>query len=355
MTADKHFNRWMRRAGVVFLLVLAYVLMADMAIPMTPHAMVQRPVLTIAPRVAGEVVEVDVTNNQAVKAGDLLFRIDPSDYQLAVQKAELALREAQQTNDNLKAQLAQADAAITEAKAEDLEKRRELKRLRALHQRKLVSQQQVDQAATDVDAAAAQLLAAQEKRRAIAIDLGGEGDQNLRLQQAQNQLDQARLDLSRTEVRAPEDGVVSNLQLVSGIQAQAKQSLLSLVVTGRERIAADFREKTLKDVAADAPAWVVFDALPGKVFPAVLSSRDLGVAKGQLSPNGQLAQPDDSDRWVRDAQRIRIYVKLDDNKLPQSLVTGSRATVMLTGTDSGLLRWVGKLQMNIVSLLHYVY
>jgi len=354
MTADKHFNRWMRRAGALFLLVLAYVLIADMVIPMTPHAMVQRPVLTIAPRVAGEVTQVDVTNNQKVKAGQLLFRIDPSDYQLAVQKAELALSAAQQTNDNLRAQLAQADAAVRAAEAGSSEKRREFKRLQSLRATKVVSQQALDQAATAVDTSAAQLVAAKEKRRAIRVQLGLEGDRNLLVRQAQNQLDSARLALARTEVRAPEEGVVSNLQLVSGIQAQAKQSLMSLVVTGKERITADFREKTLSGIADRARAWVVFDALPGRVYPAVLSSRDLGVAQGQLSPNGQLAAPEDSDRWVRDAQRVRVYVELEQ-KLPPSLVTGSRATVMLAGTDSGLLQWIGKTQMRIISLLHYVY
>lgn len=354
MTADKHFNRWMRRSGMLFLIVLAYVLLGDMAIPMTPHAMVQRPVLTIAPRVAGEVIDVAVVNNQKVKAGELLFRIDPSDYELEVQKAELALSAALQTNDSLRAQLAQADAAVKGAEADNLEKQRELKRLQTLRATMAVSQQALDQAATAVDTSAAQLVAAREKRRAVDVQLGLEGSKNLLVRQAQNQLDSARLALARTEVRAPEDGVVSNLQLVSGIQSQAKQPLLSLVVTGKERITADFREKTLSGIADSATAWVVFDALPGRVFPAVLSSRDLGVAQGQLSPNGQLAAPDESDRWVRDAQRVRVYLELDD-KLPSALVTGSRATVMLAGTDSALMRWIGKTQMRIVSLLHYIY
>ena len=122
----------------------------------------------------------------------------------------------------------------------------------------------------------------------------------------------------------------------------------------RPLLVGNIREKTLKDVTVEAPALVVFDALPGRVFTAVLSGRDLGIAQGQLSPDGQLARPEDSDRWVRDAQRVRIYVNLDE-RLPGALVTGSRATVMLAGTDSGLLRWIGRMQMKTVSLLHYVY
>ncbi|EKE74904.1 HlyD family secretion protein [Gallaecimonas xiamenensis] len=354
MTADKHFNRWMRRAVALFLLVLAYVLMADMTIPMTPHSMVQRPVLTIAPQVAGEVVEVAVSNNQAVKAGDLLFRIEPRDYQLAVEKAELALSEAQQTNDSLRAQLAQAGAAVRQAQVAAAEAKREFNRLEALRGRKLVSQQQLDQTATNVDATAASLVAAQQQQRSVQAQLGESGEQNLRLRQARNQLAQARLNLERTQVRAPEDGVISNLQLVAGVQTQAKQSLLSLVVSGKERIAADFREKSLARVKDGAQAWVVFDALPGQVFNATLSSRDQGVAQGQLLPNGQLAQPEQSDRWVRDAQRVRVYVNLDE-RLPASLVSGSRATVMLEASQNVVIDWLGKVQMRVVSLLHYVY
>ncbi len=354
MTADKHFNLWMRRAAVLFLLIMAYILMADVTIPMTPHSMVQRPVIVIAPQVAGEVTEVYVRNNQPVSAGDMLFRIDARDYQLAVEKAELALQQAQQENDELKAQLSQAAAVVREAEAEQAEKLRELKRLSLLQQQKLVSQQQLEQAASLLETATARSQAASDKYQTVVVQLGDEGEQNLRIRQAKNQLAQAQLALERTQVLAPEDGVVSNLQLVPGVQAQSRQALMSLVVTGKERISADFREKTLMNVPEHAKAWVVFDALPGQVFTAEFDSRDLGVAKGQFAANGQLAEPESSDRWVRDAQRVRVYLELN-TELPANLVSGSRATVMLAATDNRLLQWLGHAQMTFISIMHYVY
>jgi len=354
MSADQIFNRWMRRSVLLFLAVLVYVLIADVAIPMTPHAMVLRPVLSIAPQVGGEVIEVAVKNNQQVKSGDLLFRIDPRDYQLDVENAELSLKAARQTNGDLLAQLALADANLRQARVDATEKRRELKRLTSLRAKGLVSQQQLDQADTALQSADLMVLAASHKKNAVQIEVGDAGDQNLRIRQAQNRLDQAQLDLARTWVRAPKDGVIPNLQLVPGIQAQAKQPLMTLVAKGDEQISADFREKSVSQVQHGTAAWVVFDALPGQVFSADFKSRDLGVAQGQLSPNGQLAQPDDNDRWVRDAQRVRVYLSLQD-PLPPVLVSGSRATVMLAGSHNGLITWLGKAQMNIVSLLHYVY
>ncbi|MBC3765166.1 HlyD family secretion protein [Neptunicella marina] len=355
MTADKQFNRWMRRAFVLFVLVFAYIMLADVTIPMTPHSMVQRPVISVAPRVSGEVTQVYVSNNQQVKAGDLLFEIDPSDYQLALEKAQLALDAAKQANATLQAQLAQAAAAVTEANVALAEDQREYERMQALLVKNVVSQQQVDQLASSVEAAKARLAAAKQNQRAIDVELGDQGEQNLRERQARNQLELARLNLSRTQVMAPEDGVISNLQLVSGVQAQANQSLLSLVVVGKERIAADFREKSLTHIPQNANALVVFDALPGQVFNASLSSRDLGIAQGQNAANGLLATPDSSDRWVRDAQRIRVYVQLKSQTLPASLVTGSRATVMLENDNQGWMHTLAQLQMAMVSYLHYVY
>lgn len=354
MTADKHFNLWMRRAAVLFAMIFAYILLTDVTIPMTPHSMVQRPVLSIAPQVTGEVVDVNVRNNQAVKAGELLFRLDPRDYQLAVEKAELALQEASQANDGLRAQLQQAAALVVEAKATQAENVRELHRLQLLKPQKLVSQQQLDKALSQQQTADARLLAVQESYQVVLVQLGEEGTQNLRIRQATNALAQAKLNLSRTEIHAPDDGVISNLQLVPGMQAQARQALLSLVLTEKERISADFREKTLMNLPVHATAWVVFDALPGQVFAAHLESRDLGVANGQLAANGVLAAPETSDRWVRDAQRVRVYLDTD-KPLPATLVSGSRATVMLSATDNALLKGLGQVQMKLISLLHYVY
>ena len=355
MTADAHFNRWMRRALALFGLICTYIFIADLAIPLTPHSMVQRPVVGVAPRVAGEVIDVGVTNNQHVEKGDILFRIDPSDYQIALEKARMALSEARQYNESLEAQLAQARANILEYTVILEENQREYNRVVSLAKKELISAQHVDQMLAEVDAAKARLQAAKQHKHALQIELGEDGDNNLRLRIARIQIRRAELDLSRTVVKAPEAGFVSNLQLTPGIQAQASESLLSLVVTHKERIVADFREKSLSGIPPHAHALVVFDALPGKVFNGDMVSRDFGVETGQMKADGRLAKPDDSDRWVRDAQRVRVYVKLKEKGLPGNLVTGARATVLLQRENSGFFAWLANVQMKIISLLHYVY
>lgn len=354
MTPDVHFNRWMKRAIILFFVIFAYLVIADMTIPMTSYSTVQRPVLSIAPQVSGKVVEVAVHNNQQVKQGDLLFRVEDTDYRLAERQAELALQQAYQSNATLKANIAEADAELASAKVSLQESEREYHRLTKLRGQDLVSEQQLDQAQTQMQASRANFKAIEARKSAILIALGDDEDNNIDVNNARNALANARLDLARTDIRAPQDGVISNMQLVPGMVTQSNQALLSLVVTGKDRITADFREKSITNVQPGTAALIVYDAFPGELFEGQLASRDFGIAQGQNLANGVLATPDDSDRWVRDAQRIRVYVK-QQGDLPESLVSGSKATVMVESTDSSLFRFIGHLQMRIVSLLHYVY
>lgn len=99
---------------------------------------------------------------------------------------------------------------------------------------------------------------------------------------------------------------------------------------------------------------MVFDAFPGHVFRAHVTSSDAGILAGQEAVNGQLSEPETSNRWVRDAQRMRIHVTLDE-ELPKHLPTGARATVQLYNSEGPFARFFSGMQIHLVSLLHYVY
>jgi len=99
---------------------------------------------------------------------------------------------------------------------------------------------------------------------------------------------------------------------------------------------------------------VVFPAFPGRVFRAHVTSSDAGILAGQEAVNGQLSEPETSNRWVRDAQRMRIHVALDE-ALPKHLPTGARATVQLYNSEGPFARFFSGMQIHLVSLLHYVY
>mgnify|MGYP002136460635 CR=1 FL=1 len=165
--------------------------------------------------------------------------------------------------------------------------------------------------------------------------------------------------------------VLANIYPLVGLEMQGRQVQVTLasalrilwqdgmapvaaLVDDRIDIVADFREKSLRHTAVNTDAAVVFDALPGQVFPAHVTSSDAGILAGQEAVNGQLSQPEQSTRWVRDAQRMRIHVALDQ-PLAKPLPTGARATVQLYNSEGPFARTFAGLQIHLVSWLHYVY
>lgn len=354
MTPDQIFARWVKVSLTGFGVVFVYFLMADLVVPATPHARIIFPVVQVAPRISGQVTNVRAHNNQAVKSGDVLFTLDPTPYQLAVQAAQLDLENVQQTNQQLDASIAAATANIDAARVNARQLLLEQKRLHALLEKHSVAVQTYEETATRYQAAKAQVEVAIAQRHQLEVQRGATGDDNLALRQARNLLEQAELNLSYTQVRAEQDGVISNFHLNVGAYAQASVSLAALV-GGTPNVIADFREKSLSHLTMNEPATVTFDGLPGQTFAARVTNMDAGTYAGQLNPSGDLTSPETSDRWVRDAQRQRIHLTLDQSGSELTrLPSGARATVQLYHV-SGPLAWLGKVQIHFFSLLHYIY
>ena len=353
MSPDTRFRVWMLSSLLLAGASFVYYLFADIHMPVSPEARLTYHVTQIAPDVSGRVVEVLVRNNMRVNLGDVLFRIDPDSYRTAVHEAELQVEQAMQENSQLDAAVTAAAADVSRARAQLDDAERELGRFRDLVGDRYVSISDFDQAKARRDIAAAQLQATRATLNSVRVQRGEAGGHNLRLRRARNALANAQLDLRRTQVVAIESGIVSNMRLEAGSYAQAGAPKLALIKT-EPKLYADFREKALLYVSRGTRAEVAFDALPGKLFEAEVASLDAGVANGQINPDGRLAEPEQSDRWVRDAERVRVNLRLLDPP-PRLLMTGARATVQLHPRRRGLRYWLGHLQIRLISLFHYVY
>ena len=353
MTPDQRFARHVRFAIFILAGLFIYFLVADLYMPLTPQAQLTRSVVRIAPRVSGQVIEVTAINNQHVEAGQLLFRLDPRPFSLEVNKAQLLIERARQDYSERDANLAAAQADVSAAKAKVQELAAQADRMRSLHDKHFVSTQLRDQINANLIIAQAQVRAASSTVDEIKARRGPPGDDNVHIRQAHNLLEQARLQLQYSEIRAERAGVVGNLQLSPGAYLQAGDSVMALVEDNVD-VTADFREKALRHARPGTPASVVFDARPGEVFSAKISDLESGVKEGQIDANGDLAAPQQSDRWVRDAQRQRIHLAFD-TELPPSLPSGAKATVQLFASDNRVARLLGALQIRLVSFIHYVY
>ncbi|KTF08699.1 HlyD family secretion protein [Pseudoalteromonas sp. H103] len=354
MTPDQKFARYVRFSLIGFILVFVYYLVADMVLPVTPQARVYHPVVQISPQISGRVTSVKVSNNQAVKAGDVLFSIDQDPYILAKEQAQLALDDAKLQNKRLDTNVKALEAQISAAKAKQHEQKLLKNRGEKLYTQKSISEQALESIRANFQASKSSVAALEAQLAEAILARGESGSQNLAMRHGANQLAQAELNLSYTQVRALSDGTVANLQLLDGAYAVAGQPLLAIVAKKADLVA-DFREKSLSNMKPGSQARVVFDSRPGEVYEAVLDTFEAGVSSGQLSANGLLSTTETSNRWVRDAQRQRIHLKLTNHQdLIANMPSGSRATVQLL-PQSSIGQWFGSIQIRFISWLHYIY
>lgn len=354
MTPNQKFARYVRFSLIGFILVFIYYLVADMVLPVTPQARVYHPVVQISPQISGRVTSVQVSNNQSVKAGDILFSIDEGPYNLAKEQAQLALDDAKLQNKRLDTNVKALEAQISAANAKQHEQKLLKSRGEKLYKQKSISEQELESIRANFEASKANVAALEAQLAEAVLARGDSGNKNLAMRHAANQLAQAELNLSYTKVRALSDGVVANLQLLNGAYAVAGSPLLAIVAKKADLVA-DFREKSLSNMKQGTQARVVFDSRPGEVYDAILETFEAGVSSGQLSANGLLSTTETSNRWVRDAQRQRIHLKLINHQdLIANMPSGSRATVQLL-PESTIGQWFGSAQIRFISWLHYIY
>ncbi len=312
-TPDQAFARYVKLALVAFAVCFIYFVVADIRMPMTPQARVYHQVTQISPQLNGPIIKVLVSNNQHVEKGQVLFEIDDTPYNIALEKAQIKLANVAQENAQIDAQVDAMKARIAAATAILVERKSEYQRLNTLIESNVVSQQDVDKANAQLQSAEADLSALKAELNLQIVARGERGERNLKYREARNALNRAELNLAYTRIKAPHEGIMANMQVTKG--TYAKQSVpLASVVDNKLDLVADFREKSLTSVEKGVRAKVVFDAIPGKVFAAQVEDFEAGVSDGQLSANGKLAAVEKSNRWVRDAQRQRVHISLDESE-----------------------------------------
>ena len=342
----------------LLLILFVYHVLSDRYTPYTSSARVETFLTQVAPEVAGDVLDVGVKDNGTVRKGQLLFRIDPEPYQVAIRSAEANLSVALQAADVSAADIAAAQAQLTKQRV-DLAANRELGGIvTGLVDKKALAETQGIRARAEIAKTAADVSRAQADLRKARANLGAPGLNNPKVRQALAALDQARLDLRNTEVRAPANGTVTNLRLAAGQYVAPGQPLLSFLESGPRWISADMRENQLGNVKPGQDVTIALDIQPGKLFHGKVHSIGWGVSQGDEAPTGQLSSMPADQGWLRDPQRfpVRIMVLPDEAKEAGVDVgrSGAQANVIIFANDGSIMNPIGRLWIKIVALLSYL-
>ncbi|WP_147027828.1 HlyD family secretion protein [Methylobacterium oxalidis] len=333
--------------------LFAYGIAADRETPYTSQGLVQAYLVRIAPEVAGKVTEVGVRTDQRVEAGTILFRIDPDQYALAVQRAEANLEAAGQSIGASTAAVASAQANLAAALSKRENAREQTGRIFELVKKGVYAQARQQQAQTALDSAEAAVSQAQAEVEKAQQTLGPQGKDNPQIREAMGALAQANLDLTRTTVVAPSDGGVTNLSLAVGQVLGKGEAAMTYIDLREVWIEAAFRENSLESIKVGDPVEIVLDILPGRVIPGRVAALGYGVGNRSVDARTGLPTPRTQSGWIRTPQTMPVRIEFDRETRP--LRVGSQASVMVFPDDNPVMNAIGRFRMRLMALLTYVH
>ena len=349
-------RRWTLAILVVFVLLFGWTLIADRLTPYTSDASVRAFVVRTVPEVSGRVIEVAVHDNQIVRTGDLLYRIDPTPFRIAVERAEAKLAAAGQAVGASTAAVDAAQAQLVEAMAERTNVREQAGRVAELVRLGVYPRAKGDEARSKLDASEAQVKQAQASLEQARQALGPQGADNPQIREALAALEQARLDLAHTTLRAPDDGVVSNLQLNIGQFATAGKPALTFLDAQLVWLVAFLRENSLEYIKPGQRAEVVLDVLPGRVLPARVESIGWGVGDDDLdSATGLPRTRQGSGGWLAPAQRFPVQLAFETaDGPPPGVRYNARASVVIYTGENPVANALAWLWIRLIAVLTFV-
>jgi multidrug resistance efflux pump len=353
-------NKGSRVIALVIFLSLAWYLVADRFTPYTTQAQIAGYVVGVAPKVAGVVTQVWVANNKSVAQGQRLFEIDPSQYQIALDKARSGLESAERQVGAGSAAVESARANLRAAMANEVKAQQNATRLERLYSEDpgTISVRQLEGARASLAQAKAQVTAAQANIEQAIEQMGGDDEtDNTTLKSAMNAVAKAELDLANTIVTASTRGIITDLRANVGQYAGTGSPVLTLVSVDDVWINAEFTENNLGHLTVGTPVEILFDAMPGELFDGEVRSISLGVGDGQATSPGTLPTIDNDRDWLRQSQRFTVVISFNTElqTLREQLRIGGQASVIAYTEGHGVLKLLGKAYIRLMSWFSYAY
>ncbi|MCW8851593.1 MAG: HlyD family secretion protein [Gammaproteobacteria bacterium] len=344
-----------RIALIIIAIMFVWYVIADRLAPWTDQARVQAYVVPIVSQVAGRVIEINVGKDQEVQQGDVLLKIDPADYQLAVDNAETNLELAGQDIGAGTANVSTAQAKVVEAVANLDHLKAQARRVIELEEKQIYSKARGDKARAAVVKAEAQLDSAKSELEKAKQALGVKGKENPKIRSAIAKLKKAQIDLSRTTILAPSHGGITNLKIDEGHYASVGAPLMTFIEVENVWVKANLRENSIANVAVGTPVDIILDSAPGRVFQGKVNSMGFAVSHEKGGAIGDLETIESSAGWLRDAQRFPVYISFDDDSVKGNLRLGGQADVQFYSTDNWLINSLGWIWIRVLSWFSYIY
>jgi membrane fusion protein (multidrug efflux system) len=321
---------------ILLLIIGGAVYLAEEPYVSTDDAFVRAARESVNARVAGQVVEIAVIDNQRVKKGQLLFRIDPEPYQIAIEQAQADLERTCLDIETLKTKYREQLADLQSAKDSATFDEHEFNRKNALIANGFTSRAVLERAETDLKVSRQNIVSVEQQIANTVAALNGDPniqvDRHPTVRVAQARLNRAKLDLSYAAVLAPDDGIVTKVDdLQVGDFVNPGAAVFSLLSSREVWIEANFRETDLTHMRPGQAATIDVDTYPDHTFKAHVVS----MSPGTGSDFAVLPPENATGNWVKVVQRLTVRLELDELDPNRSLFSGISVTARI---DTGYRR-----------------
>lgn len=358
-TADKAVQRGTKGLLLLIVLCLAWYLFADRYSPYSSQARVQAFVVPVAPEVAGRIARVLVKNDQQVEAGQPLFELDDSQYQIALAKARSDYETTLNSINAATAGVTSAEANLRVAQAGLLKAAQDASRQEKLYQEDpgAISVRRLEVARATLEESRGRVAASEAQVAQAREQEGGPLETNAKLLSARQAVEKAELDMKNVVLLSPSAGLVTDLRTDAGHFAAAGAPLLTLITVHNLWISADMTENNLSVMQPGNRVDILLDALPGKVFKGKVRSIGRGVSSGQSAQGGLPTIQNDGD-WLRQSQRFPVAIEFEPQSLQEVLASarmGGQADVVIYTGDHSILNFLSHVYIRLMSWFSFAY
>lgn len=316
----------------------------------TENAYVKASIVAISADIDGRVVAVDVSDDQKVERGDVLFRIDPGTLEIEQDRAAARMVSAKHRIEGWRAEFQGVQAEIEEAEERAAYYWQQADRQRALERRGFSAAVRLEEAELELAAASKRVVALEQKRRAVLAKLGGDSeiatDLHPAYREAVSDREKAALLLKKTTIRAPISGVVSRMRLEPGEWVEEGEPVFTIVDQERSWIEANLKETQLTHVEVGQSVVVEIDSYPDVGWTGRVAS--ISAATG--AEFALIPPQNASGNWVKVVQRLPVRIEIDPAEGQPPLRAGMTASIEIdTERETSLAKLVNQAVANVWS------
>ena len=341
---------------IISLLFFVWYILSERHTPYTDQARIKGLVTPVTSRVSGNIIDIRVQLHSNVKAGDTLFLIDPSPFEIAVLKAEANIDNATQSVAASSSSVKSAAGKLGVAKAQLDRAQRNWDRVQKVMRDNAgaLSESDKDESETALLQATEQVASSEANLDRAKQSLGDSGPDNPKIRASIQDLEKAELDLAFTAIIAPTDGVIESFDIDLGYFASAGHALTTLISDTDVWIQADMKENNLSLMKVGDPVKYTFDIAPGDIYEGTIRSLGYGVATDQTNKGG-LPSVSTKNSWLRDPQRFPVIISFDKKKLSKLPVRlGGQVDVVVYTGNNWILNGIASFRIKFNSWLSYV-